>query len=46
MHIGFWKRNVEDKKQVLHMGFEAKHRFQNNSKVSIIKKEVGFQGTY
>jgi hypothetical protein len=34
-----------DKKQVLHMGFETKHGFQNNSKVSIRKEEVGFQGT-
>jgi hypothetical protein len=45
MHIGFWKQNVGDKKQVLHMGFEIKHGFQNNSKVSIRKEEVGFQGT-
>jgi hypothetical protein len=46
MHIDFRKQNIWDKKQVLHMGFEAKHGFQNNTRVSIKKRRSWVSGTY
>jgi hypothetical protein len=42
MHIGLWKQNVGDNKQVLHLGFEAKHEFQLEKTRLGFRVHVGF----